>query len=51
MSMEKAFTCPSSSDVSALPVPAAVKANVPVGFGGFNTLSASRRMSKPNLNV
>ena len=55
--MVNAFTCPSSSDASALPLPATaelfvpvvVKANDPVGLGGFRTSSASRRMSAPNL--
>jgi len=32
-------------------VPVVVKANDPVGLGGFRTSSASRRISVPNLNV
>ena len=57
--MVNAFTWPSSSEANALPLPATVellvpvvvKANEPVGLGGFRTSSASRRMSAPNLIV
>ena len=57
--MVNAFTCPSSSEASALPLPVAVEllvpvvvnANDPVGFGGFRTSRASRRKSTPNLIV
>src|SRR5258706_3878622 len=57
--MVKALTCPSRSDASAFPlpetaellVPVVVNANDPVGFGGFRTSKASRRMSTPNLIV
>src|SRR5215469_9031137 len=59
MSMLKAFTWPSSSDASALPLPdtvelllpVVVNANDPVGFGGLMTSKASRRISAPNLMV
>ena len=59
MSMVNAFTCPRSSEASALPlpvtaellVPVVVKANDPVGLGGFRTSRASRRISVPNLIV
>src|SRR5262245_66014888 len=59
MSMVKAFTCPSKREARAFPlpetvelfVPVVVNANEPVGFGGFKTSRASRRMSAPNLIV
>src|ERR1035438_6488590 len=59
MSMVNAFTCPSSSEARALPLPATaelfvpvvLKANDPVGLGGFSTSSASRRISAPTFNV
>src|SRR5215467_4969686 len=59
MSMVKAFTCPSKREASAFPlpetvelfVPVVVNANDPVGFGGFRTSRASRRISAPNLIV
>ena len=55
--MVNAFTCPRSSDARAFPLPATdelfdpvvVKANEPVGLGGFRTSRASRLMSAPNL--
>src|SRR5437879_10219971 len=59
MSMLKALACPSRRDARALPLretvelldPVVVKANDPVGFGGFRTSRASRRISAPNLKV
>src|SRR5580692_7922189 len=57
--MVNAFTCPSSSEATAFPllvtpdlfVPVVLNVNDPVGFGGFNTFNASRRISVPNLIV
>src|SRR3954467_6891518 len=59
MSILNAFTWPSSSDATGLPLPATaelfvpvvVKAKDPVGLGGFRTSNASRRISAPNFNV
>ena len=59
MSIVKAFTCPRRSEAKAFPlaetvelfVPVVVKANDPVGLGGFRTSRASRRISTPNLIV
>src|SRR5215469_3935230 len=53
------FTWPSKRDAKALPllatvelfVPVVVNENAPVGFGGFRTSRASRRISVPNLMV
>src|SRR5713101_3941153 len=49
--MLKAFTWPSSSEATLLPVPDVLNVNEPVGLGGFTTSRASRRMSVPNLMV
>src|SRR5215475_11550384 len=59
-SIVNALTWPSKSEANAFPVPATdvglfvpvvVNENAPVGFGGFKTSRASRRMSAPNLIV
>src|SRR5262245_12057484 len=57
-SIVNALTWPSKSEANAFPVPGTelfvpvvVNANEPVGFGGFKTSRASRRMSVPNLIV
>ena len=57
--MVNAFTCPRRRDARAFPlpetpellVPVVVKANDPVGLGGFRTSRASRRISAPNFIV
>src|SRR5215831_9838965 len=59
ISMENELTWPSKTEAKALPllatlvlfVPVVVKENEPVGFGGFRTSRASRRISVPNLIV
>src|SRR5262249_12781975 len=57
-SIVNALTWPGKNEANAFPVPATelfvplvVNANEPVGFGGFKTSRASRRMSVPNLIV
>src|SRR5215831_14506298 len=57
--MVNALTWPSKSEANAFPLPATdalfvpvvVNENEPVGFGGFKTSRASRRISVPNLIV
>src|SRR5215472_5869946 len=59
ISIVNEFTWPSKREAKALPllgtaelfVPVVVKAKAPVGFGGFRTSRASRRISVPNLMV
>src|SRR5215510_2546170 len=59
MSIVKELTCPSKREAKALPllataglfVPVVVNENDPVGFAGFRTSRASRRISVPNLMV
>src|SRR5262245_30545286 len=55
--MEKVCTCPSRKLANALPVfatpgkslPTVLNANVPVGDGGWTTLSRSHRQSSPTF--